>query len=583
MQLLEHFKELSLHPKNAKELKGLILQLAIQGKLTAKWREENPDLISGENSAESLLKKIKAEKALLIKEKKIRKSSSNEPIKSDSLPFYIPEEWEWVRLSDIGFIFNGNSINKSEKEEKYSGLDYGLPYIATKDVGYVFDELDYKNGIRIPIEADKFKVAKPGTVLVCSEGGSAGKKMGITNHSICFGNKLYAIQQFSGIEGRYILNFCGSNSFFNSFQKRMTGIIGGISISKFNDIEFPLPSALEQMEILKVVDQLLVEVEQLEQLTEQRIQLKEHFATSALKKLTEEDTQAAWSYLKPHFKAFFNEETNVQQLRESILQLAVQGKLTTKWRNEHPELISGENSAHSLLQKIKAEKAQLIKEKKIKKEKPLPAITEEEIPFAIPDGWVWCRLEDLMSITGGVAKGKKNRGELINTPYLRVANVQRGFLDLNIIKDIAVTQVDFEKYQLLHNDLLMIEGGDPDKLGRCAIWSNEIKDCIYQNHVFRVRPYLPELINNYYMMQFINSRITRNYYESCAKRTTNLASINKTQMRSTPVVFPCIEEQKAIVEKVNSLMAFCDQLDQEITKSKVLKERWMGVVLREEV
>ncbi|HAP64495.1 MAG TPA: hypothetical protein DCR93_35105 [Cytophagales bacterium] len=270
----------------------------------------------------------------------------------------------------------------------------------------------------------------------------------------------------------------------------------------------------------------------------------------------------------------------------------MQGQLTANWRANRKSGATTEahasaglevESAAVLLEKIAEEKAHMVKEKKIKKEKPLPAITEEEKPFALPEGWAWCRLDDILAVVGGVTKGKKATHDMVTALYLRVANVQRGYLDLEVMKEIVVSKTDFEKYQLLAEDLLIVEGGDYDKVGRCAIWGNEIKDCIYQNHVFRVRPYQKEGLSAMFMMQYINSPDMRRYFESCSKQTTNLASINKTQLRSAPLAIPPLEEQKAIVEKVDSLMALCDQLEAALAAGEQQLTQLMESCVREVV
>ena len=273
MKLLQHFKELTVRPKNAQELKGLILQLAIQGKLTANWRQENPDI----EPASELLKRIQKERTKLIKEKKVRKGKAIQPIKTDEKYLEIPQNWVWTRLIEVGNIFNGNSVNKSVKAAKYEGLEKGLPYIGTKDVNYGFEALNYDNGVKIPFDEPKFKIAHKETALICSEGGSAGKKCGITTEDICFGNKLYALEQYGNIEAVYILSTYKAPVFFKVFQSKMTGIIGGVSINSFGEIPIPLPPLEEQKEIVNVVETLFKEVEQLEELTVKRIGLKEDF------------------------------------------------------------------------------------------------------------------------------------------------------------------------------------------------------------------------------------------------------------------------------------------------------------------
>ena len=568
MQLLKHFHELTLPPQNAKELKGLILQLAVQGKLTAQWRLENPDI----EPASILLERINAEKAQLIAEKKIRKEKPLPLIMENELAYEIPNTWVMTRLGEIGDWGAGATPLRSNPEY------YGGTINWYKSGELNNDLMDYDSNEKITelaLSKSSLRLNKPGDVLIAMYGATIGKTgmlkyQGTTNQAVC------ACTCFKGINNQFLhlLLKALRNDFLNQGEG---GAQPNISRVKIRLKVINLPPLPEQKAIVQIVNQLFQKIEQLEQLTEQRIQLKTDFATSALHQLTNGDTAAAWTFLKDHFHIFFTEVDNIKKLRESILQLAVQGKLTKKWRLANPDV----EPASILLERIKAEKARLIKEKKIRKEKPLPPITPEEIPYELPDGWVWCRMEDIMSIKSGVTKGKRYKSEVISSPYLRVANVQRGFLNLDIIKEILVSVEDYEKYQLEAKDLLMIEGGDPDKLGRCAIWNNEIQGCIYQNHVFRVRPFIRSSVNEQFFMRFINSPITRNYYENCAKRTTNLASINKTQMRSTPIAFPPLQEQNAIVEKIEELFVMIELLGRELNLKENSISLIMKAVLRE--
>ncbi len=131
---------------------------------------------------------------------------------------------------------------------------------------------------------------------------------------------------------------------------------------------------------------------------------------------------------------------------------------------------------------------------------------------------------------------------MISTPYLRVANVQDGFLDLSEIKEIQVTESDFARYQLYRLDILLTEGGDPDKLGRGSIWHGEIPNCIFQNHLFRVRIHSSR-IRPEFLMSLIGSKYGKKYFLKAAKQTTGIASINSTQLKAFPVIIPPIEKQ----------------------------------------
>lgn len=171
--------------------------------------------------------------------------------------------------------------------------------------------------------------------------------------------------------------------------------------------------------------------------------------------------------------------------------------------------------------------------------------------------WTIDALEVYTKIVSGVTKGKKyNSKNLIEVPYMRVANVQDGHFVLDEIKTIFVTQKEVDQYLLFSGDLLLTEGGDPDKLGRGSVWKNQIENCIHQNHIFRVRISEHSKINPYYLSALIGSRYGKSYFLKSAKQTTGIASINSTQLKNFPVVIPPIELQKqfaTIVEKVESL------------------------------
>lgn len=259
------------------------------------------------------------------------------------------------------------------------------------------------------------------------------------------------------------------------------------------------------------------------------------------------------------------------KLRQAILQEAVQGKLIKQNKDDE--------SAEKLLQRIKAEKQKLIAAGKLKKEKELPSITEEEIPFELPKGWVWCRLGEIINLVSGVTLGKTYKEELVQVPYLRVANVQRGYVDISHLKELAVPKSEIEKYALEEGDLVMIEGGDWDKVGRCAIWNGEVKPCIHQNHIFRLRFY--GSISNQWAELFLNSPVARRYFESCSKQTTNLASINKTQLTRLLFALPPLSEQQRIVAKVQQLLQMVNQLEKQVVHCKTQAGQLLQAVLKE--
>ncbi len=164
----------------------------------------------------------------------------------------------------------------------------------------------------------------------------------------------------------------------------------------------------------------------------------------------------------------------------------------------------------------------------------------------IPTGWSLRRLKDAVSMQTGITLGKDYAGELVERPYLRVANVQDGYLDLREVKTISLPERDVSRYLLQPNDVLMTEGGDLDKLGRGQVWRGEIAGCLHQNHVFAIRCNKSMLLPEY-LAYLTSSRHGRNYFEITGKRTTNLASTNSTKVGQFPVPLPPVEEQREII------------------------------------
>lgn len=241
----------------------------------------------------------------------------------------------------------------------------------------------------------------------------------------------------------------------------------------------------------------------------------------------------------------------LKRFRQSVLAAAVSGKLTEEWRVE--------NEPSSPLEII-SDSTAFITTKKAKEfaEKPF---LDDELTCLIPDSWHWVRLSKITEIVSGVAKGSKNKGETVTRPYLRVANVQRGFLDLTEIKDIEVPESKAEALELKYGDILFNEGGDLDKLGRGWIWENQIPKCIHQNHVFRARR-LSEGLEPKFVSYYGNSE-GKEYFIRNGTQSVNLASINKTTLSLLPVPLPPAEEQTEIVRRVEELFAYADKIQQQ--------------------
>ena len=197
-----------------------------------------------------------------------------------------------------------------------------------------------------------------------------------------------------------------------------------------------------------------------------------------------------------------------------------------------------------------------------------------------PKHWRIVRVDEVATVGSGVTLGKDVSGhKSVELPYLRVANVQDGYLDLAIVKTVRVPAEEVEKFRLEAGDVLMTEGGDIDKLGRGTIWEGQIPDCLHQNHIFRIRPNR-ELLEPLFYALVVESDIAKRYFSRVAKRTTNLASTNKTQVRAFQFpIPPTVSEQRQIVEIMTSSKSILAELLRKETALRNLKKSLMHDLL----
>lgn len=264
--------------------------------------------------------------------------------------------------------------------------------------------------------------------------------------------------------------------------------------------------------------------------------------------------EVLFSHLDVGIEALQKAKAQLRHYRQSVLMAAVEGRLTEVWRKENPEV----EPAEKLLERILSLKQGKLGNK-FKESKELD-ITGFPV---IPESWLWVRLDSLAALKGGITKDTKrkvNNGR--NVPYLRVANVQRGYLDLDEMKEIEASEEIISELRLEQGDILFNEGGDRDKLGRGWIWQEELPECIHQNHVFRARLYSNDVSNRF--ISWFGNTYGQKYFLKEGKQTTNLASVNITKLSAFPVPLPPKEEQKKIIELIDDLLFVSDDSEKLI-------------------
>ncbi|EAQ3351528.1 restriction endonuclease subunit S, partial [Salmonella enterica] len=454
-----------------KKLRELILELAVHGKLVPQDPNDEP--------ASVLLERIAAEKAELVKQGKIKKQKPLPEISEEEKPFELPVGWEWVRLGDIGETNIGLTYSPNNIKET------GTPVLRSSNIQNGI--LDFTDLVRVSgMEIKNSSYVEDGDLLICARNGSktlVGKNALINSLSepMAFG-AFMAIFRCS--YNNYVKIFLDSPSFRRNLDGVDTTTINQITQSNLKHTLIPFPPEIEQEKIKNTVFELISLCDQLEQHSLTSLDAHQQLVETLLTTLT--DSQNAdelaenWARISEHFDTLFTTEASIDALKQTILQLAVMGKLVPQDPNDEP--------ASELLKRISQEKAQLVKDGKIKKQKPLPPISDEEKPFELPEGWEWCRIDDLTFVSGGIQKQPKRRPVKNHFPYLRVANVQRGNINIDELERFELEPHELAFWSLEKNDILIVEGnGSADEIGRCAIWLAPIEKCVYQNHLIRVR------------------------------------------------------------------------------------------------
>jgi type I restriction enzyme S subunit len=247
--------------------------------------------------------------------------------------------------------------------------------------------------------------------------------------------------------------------------------------------------------------------------------------------------------------ALSNARTGVETYRKSLLKAAVTGELTADWRRENPPRETGQGLLHRILADRRARWDADPKNRTKKYVEPAgPSI--DELP-ELPEGWCWATLQQLAFISGGATVDQKRKPlEPVSVPYLRVANVQRGRLDLSVMKNIVIEAANLESLRLQDGDILLNEGGDRDKVGRGWVWRNQLPTCAHQNHVFKARP--ATTVTRSELVSMYLNELGRRFFLDESKQTTNLASISLTKASLAPVPVPPSMEADAILERVRT-------------------------------
>lgn len=482
----------------AQDLKNSILQLAMQGKLVPQDPNDEP--------ASELIKKIKADKVRLIKEGKNRKEKPLLPLSIEEIPYDIPVNWEWGRFGNIVNLLSGQDMTPSE----YNSNSYGIPYITGAS---------NINGQDIIINrwTEKAKaVAHKGDLLLTCK-GTVGKIAILEEENAHIARQLMAITPLR-VDAIFIKFFIENQ--IPHLKSNAKSLIPGIERNNVLSLCIPIPPLEEQKRIVAKIEELLPFIERYDESEKRLLELNKKFP---------------------------------DELRKSILQQAVQGKLTEQDPHDEP--------ASELLKRIKAEKARLVKEGKIKKEKPLPLIYDEEIPFDIPEGWEWVRFNDIVHFINGDRSNKYPKdSDLVASgiPFWGAVDMINGGLKYTE----GLRFISTEKFKELRSGKLI--DGDFVCLLRGAVgkWAEFSATETYSTGFINAQMIIMRLIDlqlSPYFRVFLQS-VSFELQKQQRVTGSAIAQMSAANLQQFIIPIPPLAEQKRIVAKVEELFPLCDSL-----------------------
>lgn len=487
------------------DLRQAVLQAAIQGKLTKQLPEDG--------NAKDLLEQIKADKAKLVKEGKLKKEKPLPEITEDEKPFDIPDNWEWVRLNDVSFVTKLAGFEYTKHMADAISTIGEVPVVRAKNIKPNCFIENTSEFITLELSKQLERCALDTRCVLMTFIGAGIGEVAIfenkrRNH---LAPNVAKIVPFIDINDYLLWYLCSENGKCETFKFMKQTAQPSLSMQTIRQILVPLPPLSEQKRIVAKVEELMAKIDELEK--------------------TEKELEA----LKKDFPA---------DMKDSLLQAAMQGKLT--------EQLPEDGNAKDLLEQIKAEKAKLLKEGKLKKEKPLPEITEDEKPFDIPENWEWARLGEVARWGSGSTPSKSNPdyygGDI---PWLLTGDLNNDYINSvdGRITELALKETSV-KLNPVGSVLIAMYGATIGKLGILNIEATTNQACcagvphngIYNKFLF------------YFLMAHKPEFVKRG--EGGAQ-----PNISREKIIVTLMPIPPLAEQKRIVEKLEKLLPLCDGLE----------------------
>lgn len=553
--LLAEFHRLAEVPDAVPTLRRFVLDLAVRGKLV----EQDAD---DESASRALSIARRYLEDLAGRTGRLRWRAS-EPIQSSEAFGDLPRGWTHARVNDTGLYINGLAFKPSDWGTE------GLPIIRIQNLTDPAKPMSRAKG-EFPDEV----LVRPGDLLVSwsatLEAFRWDREVGVLNQHI-----FRVLPATDFVTSGFLLLLLR-----HAIRVMAEGIHAhGLVMTHINRGPFlahvvAIPPLAEQRRIVAKVDELMTLCDRLEAAQREREARRGRLAAASMHRVRDAEEPTRSRQVVPFFlsnlRCLTVGSTEVGSVRDTILRLAVHGRLVTQEESE--------GSADTLISQLQRERERQRGGSSPRQRQSRVDNSKGDYPFGIPKSWRWLRIEDCFDVTGGIQKTPMREPRNHAFPYVGVANVYRGRLDLSVLKRFELREGELEKYRLAAGDILAVEGnGSATEIGRCAVWTGAVENCVHQNHIIRCRPVLRSLVP--FVIMYLNSPAGIETMMSLSITSSGLYSLSVGKIRAVEIPVPPLAEQQRIVAKVEALMGVCGRLEAQISTEKTEGARLLTAAL----
>jgi len=549
-----------------KKLRELILELAVRGQLIEQSSDDSPVSI--------LIEEIHSYREKLVDTGELKKQTKLPDIPTADAPYHLPEGWEWCRMGELAEVIRGVTYKKHQVSEQPRD-----EHVALLRANNIQETITDESVVYVPLELiNKRQLITKGDILIAMSSGSAnlvGKAAQASSEvHATFGAFCAVIRPLGKKLSLYLGFFTTTPTYRQQAQASGKGIgINNLNKKALDNLLVPVPPIEEQHRIVQKVDELMALCDRMEQQTSDQLEAHETLVDTLLGTLTQSENAAElaenWARLAAHFDTLFTTEQSIDKLKQTILQLAVMGRLVEKDAEDEP--------AVDLLTQIHTRKVSLAGDRRIKQPRPLAQLDDAQYSYTAPAHWAWASFQDVADeISTGPFGSMIHKHDYVEggIPLINPSHMANG--KINEDSSVSVSPPKAEElsgYKLVKGDIVMARRGE---VGRCAVVTDRESGwlCGTGSFVLRFHP----AINRQFILLLFSTNTVREYLSGNSVGTT-MTNLNHGILKKMPVALPPAKEQHRIVQKVDELMTLCDQLKERLNQASETRNQLAEAVV----